>query len=54
MTTIPFPQFAPSARKRWEKVPDWAREKILETVRAGIGTPTPENNWRGGMCQNCQ
>ncbi|OHB67321.1 MAG: hypothetical protein A2V70_09920 [Planctomycetes bacterium RBG_13_63_9] len=42
MATIPFPQFTPSARNRWEKVPDWAREKILETVWCGnclAGTP---------------
>ncbi|MBU4270542.1 MAG: hypothetical protein KKA28_01540 [Planctomycetes bacterium] len=35
MSTIPLPQFTPQARKRWEKVPDWAREKILETVWCG-------------------
>lgn len=35
MNTIPLPQFTPQARMRWDKVPDWAREKILETVWCG-------------------
>jgi hypothetical protein len=42
MNTIPLPQFTPQARTRWDKVPDWAREKILETVWCGdclTGTP---------------
>ena len=32
MSTVPFPEFKPAARERWDNVPHWAREKILETV----------------------
>lgn len=42
MSTTPSPNFTPAARKRWEQVPQWARERILETVWCGsclTGTP---------------
>ena len=42
MTTIPFPEFTPQARKRWESVPNRVREKILESVwcvNCSMGTP---------------
>jgi len=42
MGTMPFPEFTSQARKRWERVPGWAREKILDSVWCGnclTGTP---------------
>ena len=42
MTTLPSPQFTPSARKCWEKILDSAREELLEAVWCGnclMGTP---------------
>jgi ribosomal protein S26 len=32
---IKFPDFAPDARARWEKIPDWAQTKILDAVWCG-------------------
>jgi hypothetical protein len=54
MSTLPFPQFTTPARKCWEKVPDWARERILETVWCGSclkGTPIQLH--RGRMEDQC-
>jgi hypothetical protein len=42
MSTTPSPDFTPQARRRWDKVPQWARERILESVWCGnclTGTP---------------
>jgi hypothetical protein len=30
-----FPDFAPDARARWNKIPDWAKIKILNAVWCG-------------------
>jgi len=35
MSQTSFAEFTPEARKRWETVPQWAREKILESVWCG-------------------
>ena len=54
MNTIPLPQFTPPARKRWEKVPDWAQERILETVWCGnCLTGTPMQLRSGKMENDC-
>ncbi|MFO7665943.1 MAG: DUF6429 family protein [Desulfobacterales bacterium] len=31
-TTIPFPKLTPSAKKRWEQIPEQSRKDILENV----------------------
>ena len=54
MSTVPFPEFEPAARKRWDNVPNWAREKILETVWCGnCRTGTPMRVFAGKMEQDC-
>jgi hypothetical protein len=64
MKTIPLPKFAPDARERWERVPDWARKEILESVWCGkcqIGTAMQllEGKMVGrslllrGICKKC-
>jgi hypothetical protein len=54
MSTIPFPEFTPPARRRWEKVPPWAREKILDAVWCGnCLTGTPMQVRIGKMQDDC-
>lgn len=64
MSSIPFPQFTESARKRWEQVPEWARGEILESVWCGnclTGTPMQLRAGRmedeylilTGTCKHC-
>ncbi len=54
MSTVPFPEFKPAARKRWDNVPLWAREKILETVWCGnCQTGTSMQVSAGKMEQDC-
>jgi len=56
--------FTPEARRRWKKIPEWARTKILDNVFCSkclgsvtILLETAEMNGKGlilrGKCQNC-
>jgi len=64
MTTIPFPDLTPEAKRRWDKVPKWAQAKILESVwckNCLQGTPMRVSKGRienqclilEGTCKKC-
>ena len=64
MSTIPSVRLTPEARKRWQQVPDWAKEKILQAVWCGTclaGTPMQLREGRmkerdlilEGICRKC-
>jgi uncharacterized protein (DUF983 family) len=59
-----FPEFAPDARARWNKIPDWAKIKILNAVWCGkclksVPIELAEGRMKGkfltlkGTCKNC-
>ncbi len=62
--TIPFPKMTPSAKKRWEQIPEQMRKKILENVwcskcRTMVKLQLQEGQMSGrslvlrGMCKTC-
>jgi hypothetical protein len=64
MSTTPSPKFTPLARRRWEQVPHWARERILETVWCSnclegtpidlrVGRMEDDNLILEGFCKIC-
>ena len=64
MRTIPLPKFTAEAKKRWEKVPEWAIEEIIDSVwcsqcRAGVPMQLCEGKMVGrslvlrGTCEKC-
>jgi len=63
-TNQPADPFTPKARRRWEKIPEWAQKKILDNVFCGkclgsvpILLETTEMKGKDlilrGKCQHC-
>jgi hypothetical protein len=64
MSTISSVRLTPGARKRWQQVPDWAKEEILQAVWCSAclaGTPMQLREGRmeerdlilEGTCRKC-